>query len=62
MNRPPMMVSGTTDTIPARMADMYVFSLSAVSAGTTYLFRNPLACSTVPVLSEIARTHHNSIQ
>lgn len=30
-----MIVSGTTETIPARMAERYVFSLTAVSAGTT---------------------------
>ena len=35
MNTPPMIVSGTIETMPARMADMYVFSLSAVSGGTT---------------------------
>ena len=42
MNNPPMIVSGTTDTIPARIADIYVFSLSAVSGGTTYRLRNPV--------------------
>ena len=38
-----MIVSGTMATIPARMAFMYVFSLTTVSGGTTYLFKNPVA-------------------
>src|SRR5690349_5643897 len=41
MKQPPMIVSGTTDTIPARIADIKVFSHSAVSGGTTYRFKNP---------------------
>ena len=43
MNSPPIIVSGTIDTMPARMADRYVFSLSTVSGGTTYLFRRAVA-------------------
>src|SRR6185503_10042829 len=43
VKRPPIMVSGTTETIPARMADRYVFSLTAVRAGTRYLLRTPVA-------------------
>jgi hypothetical protein len=34
MNSPPMIVSGTTATIPALIAERYVFSPSAVSART----------------------------
>src|SRR5437868_15449098 len=41
MNKPPMIVSGTTDTIPARMADMYAFSLNAINTGSRRLFTIP---------------------
>jgi hypothetical protein len=61
MNSPPMIVSGTTDTIPARMADKYVFSLSAVSAGTIRLFRNPVAWFIRPPLARICHRGRASV-
>ena len=48
MKSPPIMVSGTTDTIPARMAESQVFSLRTVSGGTTYLFSHSVALLTAP--------------
>src|SRR5712671_2273630 len=47
MKTPPMIVSGTTETIPARMAERYRFSLTLVSAGTSRLLRKVVAAVTV---------------
>jgi hypothetical protein len=39
MKNPPMIVSGTIETMPARMADKYVFSLSPARATAKRPFR-----------------------
>jgi hypothetical protein len=45
MNNPPIIVRGTTETIPPLIADKYVLSLRAVSAGTIRRLSNAVARS-----------------